>query len=114
MEINPAMLSQALLNGGRATSLEVKPQGIQTNFDNNSLLSPEQQRTRAKETAEDFEAMFVQLSLKEMRPKMEGGLFNDGLAQDVFYQFMDEAIAKEISHSTNNFGIADAMLRQGL
>ena len=54
---------------------------------------------KQKDAAEDFEAMFIQSSLKEMRPKSEGGLFNDGLAVDVFYQFMDEAIAKEIAHS---------------
>jgi Rod binding domain-containing protein len=65
-----------------------------------------------KAAAQDFEAMFIQSSLKEMRPKAEGGLFNDGLAVDVFYQFMDEAIAKEIAHSDNNFGLADQLIQQ--
>ena len=67
---------------------------------------------KQKDAAEDFEAMFIQSSLKEMRPKSEGGLFNDGLAVDVFYQFMDEAIAKEIAHSENNFGLADQLIKQ--
>ncbi|MDD9898258.1 MAG: rod-binding protein [Candidatus Melainabacteria bacterium] len=71
------------------------------------------QLKHTKETAQDFEAMFVQMSLKEMRPKLEGGIFNHGLAEDVFYQFLDQAIAKEIAQSQNNFGIADAMLEQG-
>lgn len=65
-----------------------------------------------KEAAQDFEAMFIQSSLKEMRPKTEGGLFNDGLAIDMFYQFMDEAVAKEIAHSENNFGLADQLIKQ--
>lgn len=67
---------------------------------------------KQKEAAQDFEAMFIQSSLKEMRPKAEGGLFNDGLAVDVFYQFMDEAIAKDIAHSDNNFGLADQLIKQ--
>jgi Rod binding domain-containing protein len=67
---------------------------------------------KQKAAAQDFEAMFIQSSLKEMRPKMDGGLFNDGLAVDVFYQFMDEAIAKEIAHSENNFGLADQLMQQ--
>lgn len=65
-----------------------------------------------KEAAQDFEAMFIQSSLKEMRPKSEGGLFNDGLAVDMFYQFMDEAVAKEIAHSDKNFGLADQLIQQ--
>jgi Rod binding domain-containing protein len=65
-----------------------------------------------KEAAQDFEAMFIQSTLKDMRPKAEGGLFNDGLAVDIFYQFMDEAIAKEIAHSENNFGLADQLIQQ--
>ena len=69
-------------------------------------------KSKQKEAAQDFEAMFIQSSLKEMRPKKEGGLFNDGLAVDIFYQFMDEAIAKEIAHSENNFGLADQLIKQ--
>lgn len=65
-----------------------------------------------KEAAQDFEALFIQSSLKEMRPKQDGGLFNDGLAVDIFYQFMDEAVAKDIAHSQNNFGLADQLIKQ--
>ena len=65
-----------------------------------------------KAAAQDFEAMFIQSSLKEMRPKQEGGLFNDGLAVDMFYQFMDEAVAQEIAKSPNNFGLADQLIQQ--
>lgn len=86
----------------------------------NPYLSPEafqkQQENLSKEkeieAAKDFEAVFVQMTLKEMRPKLEGGMFNAGLAEDVFYQMMDEAIAKSIAHSENNFGIADQLIKQ--
>ena len=64
------------------------------------------------EAARDFEAMFIQSTLKEMRPNLEGGLFNDGLAVDMFYQFMDEAIAKNIANSDKNFGLADQLIKE--
>ena len=81
---------------------------------NDGALAQNTHRSKQKqlEAAQDFEAVFIQSSLKAMRPKMEGGLFNDGLAVDVFYQFMDDAIAKDISRSKNNFGIADALMKQ--
>lgn len=94
MQFNPDLLIQASLRG--------EAEAIQ-----------KAQYKHNKETAQDFEAMFVQMSLKEMRPKLEGGIFNHGLAEDVFYQFLDEAIAKEIAKSENNFGIADQMMQQG-
>ena len=64
------------------------------------------------EAAKDFEAMFIQSTLKEMRPKLDGGLFNDGLAVDMFYQFMDEAIAENIANSDKNFGLADQLIKE--
>ena len=88
---------------------------------NNEALAPEhlkkmlEKRGEAAElrAAQDFEAVFIQTSLKEMRPKpSKDGLFGDGQKTEVFYQFMDEAIAKEISRSPNNFGIQDHILRQ--
>lgn len=63
--------------------------------------------------AQDFEAVFIQTSLKHMRPPPDSkGLFGDGQKTEVFYQFMDEAIAKEISRSPNNFGIQEHIMRQ--
>lgn len=108
MEINPASYN---------IDLTPKPEygldkdSIRTER-SNSLLSPEKQKIKEQRAAEDFEAMFVQMSLKQMRPKTEDGLFNSGLAEDVFYQFLDEAIAKEIAKSPNNFGIADSVAKE--
>lgn len=68
--------------------------------------------TKKLEAAQDFEAVFIQQALKQMRPKMEGGLFNAGQETEVFYQFMDEAISKEIAKSPNNFGLADQVYKQ--
>lgn len=66
-----------------------------------------------RKAAQEFEAVFIQTSLKQMRPAPNSdGLFGDGQKTEVFYQFMDEAIAKEISQSPNNFGIQDHVMRQ--
>jgi Rod binding domain-containing protein len=66
------------------------------------------------EAAQDFEAMFLQISLKYMRPKLdENSMFNAGQAEEMFYQFQDEAIAKEISKSSSSFGIAEYILDTG-
>ncbi len=113
MEINLASynvdlmksVQQEALNAQRSTAKAQDPSSI-------SLLSPEKQAAKEQKAAQEFEAMFIQMSLKQMRPKPEEGMFNSGLAEDVFYQFMDEAIAKEVSQSQNNFGLAATMTRQ--
>lgn len=65
------------------------------------------------ESAQEFESMFIQSMLKEIRPvRDEESLFGGGLGEDMFYQMMDEAIAKEISKSSNNFGIAESVMKQ--
>lgn len=70
-------------------------------------------QAKEKAAARDFESFFIQMSLKEMRPKGgEKSMFNAGQAEQVFYQFMDEAIAKEMAASGDNFGIADAISGQ--
>jgi Rod binding domain-containing protein len=99
-------------NLANAQSPTLNAQRSTVNGASTSLLSPERQKIKEQKAAEDFEAMFVQMSLKQMRPKMEDGLFNSGLAEDVFYQFLDEAVAKEIAKSPNNFGIADSVAKE--
>lgn len=74
--------------------------------------NPNGDEAKRTEAAQDFEAVFAQMMLKEMRPKMEGGLFNAGLGEEVFYQMLDEEIAKQISRSDSNFGIADQLMQQ--
>ncbi len=65
------------------------------------------------EAAQDFESVYIQMSLKQMRPAgVSEGYFSAGMAEDVYYQFLDEAIAKEMAKSENNFGIAEAVQQQ--
>ena len=90
-------------------SVNLNPMNLEANSD---ILKKSQAKQRELEAAQDFEALFIQSSLKQMRPKLDGGLFNDGLAVDVFYQFMDEAIAQEISRSSDNFGLAQQLIKE--
>ncbi|MCE2928938.1 MAG: rod-binding protein [Candidatus Caenarcaniphilales bacterium] len=64
-----------------------------------------------KKAAQDFESLYLQISLKEMRPKLEGGLFNSGLAEEVYREFLDEALAKEISKS-DTMGLQESLIKQ--
>ena len=108
MEINPTSYNLDLTQKPESRLDKGSIQAARSN----SLLSPEKQQLKEQKAAEDFEAMFIQMSLKQMRPKIEDGLFNSGLAEDVFYQFLDEAVAKEIAKSPNNFGIADSVAKE--
>lgn len=64
-----------------------------------------------KKAAQDFESLYLQISLKEMRPKIEGGLFNSGMAEEVYREFLDEALAKEISKS-DTLGLQENLIKQ--
>ncbi len=108
MEINPTSYNFDLT---QQTESVLDRGSIETKG-TNSLLSPEQLKIKEQKAAEDFEALFIQMSLKQMRPKTEDGLFNSGLAEDVFYQFLDEAVAKEVAASPNNFGLADSVTKE--
>lgn len=78
-------------------------------------LSSEQKLRREDAAAEDFEAMFLQMMLKEMHPKSTDGLLNAGQAEQMFYQFMDEAIAKDMVRTNQSgLGLAQAMKNQYL
>ncbi len=77
----------------------------------NSGINKNMDDKRLNEAARDFEAVYIQTALKSMRPSESTGLLNGGMAEEMFMQFMDEAIAKEIAKSENNFGIADRVIQ---
>ncbi len=70
------------------------------------------QLNRQNEAAEDFEAVFIQMSLKQMRPQSKEGFLSGGMAEDIFYQFFDEAISKEMAKSNDNLGLATALKQE--
>ena len=89
MEINPALYSKQMqMNDLKLNQKEAK-------------------------AAKEFEGLFMQMVLKEMRPKdLSGGLMGAGQAEEMFYQFFDEAVATEMSKSSSNgLGLAEAVER---
>jgi Rod binding domain-containing protein len=57
--------------------------------------------------------MFMQSMLKEMHPKSEGGLFDTKKQEEMFYQFSDEAIARDMIKSKQvNLGLGSALKKQ--
>lgn len=64
-----------------------------------------------KNVAEQFEAIFVHQMLKQARQsKLAEGIFNSE-AQDTFNNMLDQEYSQILSKK-NNFGIAEALIRQ--
>ena len=64
-----------------------------------------------KDVAEQFEAIFVHQMLKQARQsKLADGIFNSE-AQDTFNNMLDIEYSKILSKK-NNFGIAEALIKQ--
>jgi flagellar protein FlgJ len=61
-------------------------------------------RADLHQAAQDFEAMFLNLLLKEMRPE-EGGLFGETLGSDIYQELFDEELSKLMS-KTGPLGLA--------
>lgn len=67
---------------------------------------------KLKETCQEFESMFVNLMLKEMRKTIpESDFMPQSFATQTFEEMYDEEIAKSVSKG-KGIGIADAMYRQ--
>ena len=78
-----------------------------------SELLPEKPEPNAKlmEVAEQFEAIFLNQMLKQMREaKLSDGIF-DNSANDKYYSLLDMEQSKHLA-SNVNLGIADALMRQ--
>ncbi len=68
-------------------------------------------RSELKDVAEQFEAIFVHQMLKQARQgKLADGIFNSE-AQDTFNNMLDIEYSQILSKK-NNFGIADALIKQ--
>ena len=67
---------------------------------------------KLRETCQEFESMFVNLMLKEMRKTIpESDFMPQSFATQTFEEMYDEEIAKSVSKG-KGIGIADAMYRQ--
>ena len=76
-----------------------------------SLLEKPDPNAELKEVAEEFEAIFLNQMLKQMREaKLSDGLF-DNSATDKYNSMLDMEQSKHLASSVN-LGIADALMRQ--
>ncbi|OGL67327.1 MAG: hypothetical protein A3J27_15200 [Candidatus Tectomicrobia bacterium RIFCSPLOWO2_12_FULL_69_37] len=65
-----------------------------------------------RQASQDFEAIFVNLLLKEMRKSLpKDGLFKQSMAREWFEGMLDEAVAKEVSKGPG-LGLAAPLLEQ--
>jgi flagellar protein FlgJ len=68
--------------------------------------------SQLRKAAEDFEAVFLALTLKQMRSTIQKDeLFNGGMGEDVFTEMLDEELAKKTA-STGHTGIAELLFQQ--
>ena len=79
--------------------------------DKNPLKLEDKNNQDLKEVAEQFESIFVHQMLKQARQgKLAEGIFNSE-AQDTFNNMLDIEYSKILSKK-NNFGIAEALIKQ--
>lgn len=82
-------------------------------FKQNSAQTSGAAKSKSLEKAcRDFESIFVNLMLQEMRRTVpKDGLLNGGLGADIYTSMMDSEMAKTITQQ-RGLGLADSMYRQ--
>ena len=69
-------------------------------------------REKTKEACADFEALLLQQILETARKNpIEGGLFEESFATDIFKSMRNEEISKEIARN-GGVGLGEALSRQ--
>ncbi|MEE9239898.1 MAG: rod-binding protein [bacterium] len=98
--ISPGQFRNMTLQGNG--SLERKLEHLKKNGDEAAI----------RKFSQDFEALFVQRLLKEMRKSVpKGGLMEKSLSMEWFEEMFDEAVAKEIS-AGESIGMAQIIYEQ--
>jgi len=68
--------------------------------------------SQLRKAAEDFEAVFLAMTLKQMRSTIQKDeMFNGGMGEDVFTEMLDEELAKTTA-STGHTGLAQLLFQQ--
>ncbi|MBF0620289.1 MAG: rod-binding protein [Magnetococcales bacterium] len=68
---------------------------------------------KLKQSASDFEALFVQQMLKVMRQTVpQNSLFGKGHGEKLFREMLDAEYAKTISQRPNGLGIKESLMKQ--
>lgn len=72
----------------------------------------EKDNEKLKETCQEFESLFLNMMMKEMRKTVpESELLSSSFASDTYQEMLDEEITKAASKG-KGIGIADAMYNQ--
>ncbi len=84
-----------------------------TKLDNlKKTKSAEKEKEKLKKACKDFEALFVNQLMKEMRKTVKkSGFMDGGNAEKIFQSMLDEKYAEAIADS-GEMGLADMMYRQ--
>mgnify|MGYP002637887660 CR=1 FL=1 len=78
----------------------------------NSEASTGNDKQRMKQTAQDFEAIFVQQIFKEMKRTVpDGGLLPRGQAEEIYSDLQDMEAAKQLT-GHGGIGLAEMLLEQ--
>lgn len=70
-----------------------------------------QDEAALRESAQQFEAMFIQMMLKSMRDTVEKSELMGSDAQDLYQDLMDREISVQLARR-NNIGLADMLVRE--
>ncbi len=74
--------------------------------------TPGRDPEKLKKTAQQFEAVYIQQMLKEMRNTIpDDGLIERGNADDIYAQFQDAEVARIMSEK-GGIGLAELMVKQ--
>ena len=91
--------------------LTISKHNFEKNLDQNLRLQSSDKLDELKKVANQFESIFVNQMLKQARQsKLAEGIFSSE-AQDTFNNMLDMEYS-EILSKKNNFGIAEALIKQ--
>lgn len=72
----------------------------------------ESQKDQLKKTCRQFEGIFINYMLQQMRKTIpKSGFFEESISYDIFTSMYDQALSEEITKN-NSLGLADDIYRQ--
>ncbi len=77
------------------------------------VAKDEKDDEKLKKTCSDFEAIYLEMTLKTMRSTLpEDSMSNDSFSGDIYQSMHDQYLSEDIAKGRNNIGIGDALYRQ--
>lgn len=93
-------------------SFRLHPAGTQSANISGDKVPAENEKARIEQACRDFESLFVQQMMKQMRRTVpQDGLFSGGNAEKMYSSMLDGEIAKAVSEQ-RGIGLAPALIRQ--